>query len=55
MAMQLGDFECFLCGKEVKEEAYCFGCQKFICKECNENPDCCGDHKPEDHRKEIDE
>ena len=41
--------ECYLCGKQVSEEMYCFGCQEYICDECDVGH-CIGfNHKPEDH------
>jgi hypothetical protein len=34
---------CAKCGREVDAEAFCFGCQKYVCETCSEPT--CG-HEP---------
>jgi len=42
---------CFLCGKKVNELAWCFGCEAFICEECNVTHVAGFDHIPRDHKE----
>jgi len=43
---------CALCGKKVNGLMWCFGCEAFICEECDETKVCGYDHIPKDHKEE---
>jgi len=44
--------ECYLCGGEVSEADFCWGCNEYVCQNCDDDGDFpIGDHKPEDHEK----
>ena len=40
---------CYNCGNLMDSEFYCFGCQEFICDECDTDFGCFGSHEPDDH------
>jgi len=42
--------KCYLCGMECDEDDICYGCDEYICDECNE-VDQMGKHRPEDHKE----
>lgn len=45
---------CFICGKEVSGEFFCFGCREFICEDCdNIDPEFTGLHSKEAHRADT--
>lgn len=45
--------KCVLCEPPVEEQDFCYGCEAYICQECNDTyPDVPGGkHKPIDHLK----
>lgn len=43
--------KCYFCGKHCTEEDFCYGCQQYICEDCDETG-IMGSHDPEDHRLE---
>src|SRR5438093_11309196 len=40
---------CYFCGQPTEEDFYCFGCEEYICTECDHNYGCSGRHTPECH------
>lgn len=40
---------CFLCGGRTTKGDYCWGCKKFVCETCSQNPSLGPGHAPEDH------
>ena len=44
--------KCYLCGKPCDEDNYCYGCHKYICSDCDQNP-VMGDHEPEEHLEDY--
>jgi hypothetical protein len=50
--MNLG-MKCVLCETLVELQDFCYGCEAYICQECNDTyPDVPGSkHKPTDHLK----
>lgn len=40
---------CYFCKKKIGAEFYCFGCQCFICSECDKTR-IMGKHKINEHR-----
>jgi len=40
---------CYFCHKEVDGRAYCFGCNKFVCQECD-TEGAFGLHSVKEHR-----
>lgn len=44
---------CYLCGKEVDGNAFCFGCNHFVCPDCEGKPDALprGRHRVIDHQE----
>ena len=42
--------KCAICGAEVDDSYYCFGCGHFICEKHNGEP--CGKHDYKEHQKE---
>ena len=43
--------KCFICGKEVSWEFFCFGCREFVCEGCDDiDLKISGPHSKEAHR-----
>jgi hypothetical protein len=41
---------CFFCGQNVRlNDDFCYGCNKYVCKECDENELIEIGHKTEEH------
>jgi len=41
--------KCYFCRREVSEDNYCFGCDEYVCDECDQN-EVIADHLVEDHK-----
>ncbi len=49
----MAEEKCYFCNKPTTQEDFCYGCQQYICEECNTNADLpFGKHKVEDHQEE---
>jgi len=42
--------KCYFCKKEVSDDYYCYGCDEYVCDDCDKEPELGEDHEVEDHR-----
>lgn len=41
---------CYFCDKELDGEWFCYGCEEYVCEECDKNPNLpFGSHHVTDH------
>lgn len=44
---------CCFCGKAVTDDSYCYGCEHYVCEDCDHrDPGAMGSHPFEDHEGE---
>lgn len=46
--------KCYFCGKEVDGEMFCYGCNEFVCEDCedfNMEDRPSGNHRVQDHKQ----
>lgn len=55
MASEISHGNCFGCDLDTPSEYYCYGCEEYVCDNCNYNLDIFGKHDVEEHFWDSDE